>query len=83
MGDSQGGIRSGSGRNPVGNDLRHKNIGNCGTVVGAAANFNVCSREMGYEGRGNMRDAWCHQKASETQLMATLEEFLREARSRQ
>ena len=39
--------------------------------------FNVCARETGYEGGGNLRVPWQRQEAAEKQLKFKLEEILR------
>ena len=42
--------------------------------------FDVCAREMGYEGEGTTRVAWWHQEGTGTQLRATLEGIFGESR---
>ena len=45
--------------------------------------FEVCVRDMVYEGGGNRGDAWWDREAEETHIRATLEEILQEAMRRQ
>ena len=72
---SQDGISEGIDRNPDENELHHKKAGDGVTLGGAAADFEVCEREKGYEGRGHRKESLWRQEEAETKLMKTLDEI--------
>ena len=42
--------------------------------------FDVCAREMGYEGGGRLRLPWWRQKAADNEMMFTVEAILTASR---
>ena len=50
--------------------------------VALRTRFKVCAGEKGYEGGGNMREAWWRKEATEKQLRATLSGISRESKRR-